>query len=837
MKVITPVIKPKSVSMQIRNHLTPVSTPDLHQKKGTAAQPAFQESPKPPMFSMTTSSVSYESPRRRPASGGDYSSTGLMVPGRETIIGDDSPAIPHRGNFEWDSQGEESPAILRRGDGGGILEDPTKAGGLKSAILSNSPSNQSRGSPSRGSPSRSKSYAGITITGGAGNARNSPRQINNYPSPNISAYKAGLPVSNSTSNQILTLPANFQPSKLSEFASAGSNDEDDEAQPESSFALALKMSKKKLQKSPSHLSRQKSPAPGAEFRGRSSTLPANDAKPKKTNDAVDGGLETDESLSTLQRELKRASEERSKRISQHQKKVTDLPSTASQPEKKTSTLTKVLSERFDTMHLRMKSPDNYSDNSSDFDDSPAIVAKKPVTKTMSVPAGMNTGSKTPDKLRGLPPCVKPKPPKKKTDWSSSSVSQATSDDEDSKMSKDSATKQEEQSAASNCSMFDVKLRPTSKMSKEESPLVTAGATNATGHVGATKKLPPAVAPKKNPKKSISVDEQSPDDMAKAEQKDFLLPPPLTAAIENEDNTRRISYIDLEPPDAFNSDEATEVSLPPPQLPPQLPPSPPPPPPQVSEENCSTNSSALAPPPSMPPPLPTSAPPHKAESTPDVFVFESEEQPEDFPVAVSSPMSVPNSLTSPLLDSSSDIVLPSPIPSPPVQNRFSSSNLSTSPLPPPAFGGDEGSTPQQEGFWIDDPSSSLEALPTIPPFSPQSETSEPSEAPPPLPSEPPPDLDSDTSTEKRFSALSDTVQNGNEIGEVSSTGSSPLTYVVSTSEVKEGLKVTETPPGSVATVVPMATKEPTKGFMVRESEEVCRVSKSWHENPLLLMQTV
>ena len=806
MKVITPVIKPKSVSMQIRNHLTPVSTPDLPLKNTEAAeaQPAHYDSPKSSKLS-NAASFAYDSPKRRPASGGDVSSPMAAV-GRETVIGEDSPAIPRRGNFEWDSQGEESPAIHRRGDGGGgFAEDPAKSYyGLKSSILSNSPSHQSRASPgSKVSPPRSKSYAGITITGGgAGNTGSNPIHISGSPSPTISAHKARLGVTTNPSSQSLTLPANLQPSMLSEFASADFNDKDEEVE-ESSFAMALKMSKKKLQKSPSHQNHQKSPVPATEVRARSNTMPRKDDKPPSQNDNVaDEELET-ESLSILQRELKRASEERSKRMSRHQEKVTELPPPAKQLEKKASaTLATVLSERFDTMHLRIKSPDNCSENSSDFEDSPAVAAKMPIKKTMSVPAGFDAGSKTPEKLRGPPPSVKPKPTKKKTDPSISSIGEAaspTSGDEDAVKEENCIKQEEEQNAASN--MFDVKLHPTSKASREEAPLAT---TNA------TKKLPPAVAPKKALKKATSMDEKGPNGVAKPEQKEgFLLPPPLAASVENEDN-RRISFVDLEPPDAFNSDEAAFPPPPPPQLPSSLPP----PPPKISEEDGSSHSSVLAPLPSLPPPPPTTAPPQKVESTSEVFVFETEEErAEDIPVAISSPLSVPTSLASPLLDSSSDnLVLPSPIPSP-VPNRFSSSNLSTSPLPPPAFGGNDDAV-QQEGFWIDDPSSSLVALPTIPPFSPQSEASEPSEAPPPLPSEPPPDLDSDASAEK-FSGVVDSIS-GNETGEISSTGSSPVTYMVLASEEKKESKVAGTPPGGEST---MATKEPTKGFLVREPEVV------------------
>ncbi len=718
--------------------------------------------------------------------------------GRETVIDDDSPAIPRRGKFEWDSHGEESPALHRRGN---ERLDHSLSSGSNS---SRSPSS----SPSKASPSRSKSFAGY------GYSSNSPSRIRQKTPPTLpTTYEHPLPTRSLI--HALTLPANIQASKLSDFAGPHSQDEEEEEEEGkdgeeeiSSFALALLKSRQKLAKSPSHNpAAQKSPAvtssgKNSPFRARSNTLPSKDDA--KTN-ASESSLNEQDSLSSLQKELLRANEERNKRMSLHQEKVTGV--SKKEPGKR-ATLTNVLSEKFDDMNLRMKSPDAFSDNSSDFDDSPNVVTKMPMLKAFSVSEDM---TRSPGKSRAPPPTVKPKPTKKKTEVSISSISEIPNG----VLSDDTLPKTEDDmngsGRKSSNPVFDVKLHSVQKESVKET--IVSSNTSTLSDVSGTRKIPPVVAPKKSKKKTMSSEGDKSGNLPPPD--DFLLPPPLAESEEE----KRLSFVNLDPPDDFNFKPQTTVKLS------RLPPPVSPPPPQESIEEVSECTEPPSLPSSPPPPPPMSDPPPKEDDsiTPEVFIFEDHI---GDPAVVSSPIPVPGSMSNLGDPNSQSINLPSPIPSP-VSKRFS--NFSSSPLPPPAFGSHDSST-EQDGFWISDENNSVEPQPTLPPFSPSGDMLEVSEAPPPLPSEPPPPLptepppalDSDTSTENVISPAADVCQNGNVSSSdvPSSSGTSPVSYNVSMAPAKdvEVIKVKEEDEPPVKIAVETST-EPTKGFLVPAIEEV------------------
>ena len=97
LRVITPLIKPKSTSMQIREHLTPTTTPERQRKS---------ESPKPLLESTTLGSLSslqeMNEKNERTDTRGEFSYTG-------------SPILSRIERSGWDSsQGEDSPGQFEK---------------------------------------------------------------------------------------------------------------------------------------------------------------------------------------------------------------------------------------------------------------------------------------------------------------------------------------------------------------------------------------------------------------------------------------------------------------------------------------------------------------------------------------------------------------------------------------------------------------------------------------------------------------------------------------------------------------------------------------------------
>lgn len=727
MKVITPVIKPKSVSQQIKNHMTP--TPNIIKKQ------AAQDSPKPPKLSKAQSHSILESPKLR-ILGGETQQAMMTITDKETVIGEISPAIPRKGAFEW---GEESPSITRR-----IAAE-------NHPLYTHERLSPVTGSPSTTSPSRSKSSSYMNTSGHIIEAN---LLISRQRSPLPTTYEEGA---RKLPGYAVTLPANLQPPNLSDFASTESQDEEDqeeEEEEESSFAAALKRTKEKIQRKSSVLE----PMPRQRARTMPSTPPRASSPlvvKKEANNSTDG------SMSPLQVELLRANKERRDRAFTKQPKITEVQKTnGKNKESKRSSLTKALSVRLDSMNSRIKSPD--SSDGSDFDDSPGIRATKITPKNGSLLSESNSSSSgIPVKLK-TPPAVKPK---------SVSPSSATTD---------------------SYSRHGIPVKP--------------------------KAPPPTVRPKPSKKKmeqpnSMGVDDNSETDTTsevrlspapKKHETDFNFKLPLPLEDHGE---KRLSFVDLAPPEAFKLDES----------PPLFPTSHPPPPAGLLEEHYYP----------IPPPPPITAPPSKLASTAaEVFVFSVDEDQEktEFRMPISSPIPVPTSVSvvTPLRPNPTQISRISSLPSPIVNEKVLSSGLSSSPLLPPVFS-------EPDGFWVNDSSDDIQA--NLPPFSPQSTVSELSDAPPPLPSEPPPLLDSDASSEQYSMEMGNVVHNGHA-KVPSSAGSSPLSYDVTIPDFQQEVRIKEVElkgkkleesgmgiPSEVILVVPEVAKKTQKGFVPLEAEQV------------------
>lgn len=759
MKVITPLIKPKSVSEQIKGQFTPVSTPDTQKKEG--------DSPKPcPLLGKSSNS---------PILLGTFQPTLSAAPevnDRETVIGGNaSPVLPRSGKLEWDSQGEESPTIPRK-----------------------------TSYPAASASSMSHSSSNLYEDGGR------------WGSPNTGLKRSAKSAIQSTSEQprAKTLPplSKHDPPKLSDYADSGDSEESDEDET-SSFANALRESRAKIQR--------KASIPRSEQRERSNTGPSPSATPplKSSPLLVKRSMEKgpDDKMSPLQMELLKASQERSSRMSSNKSKLTEVTQ-KEMKEGDRNSLADVLSRRLDSMSSKMTMPDDSDDS---FEDSPRLIPGKKILspQTKSNPDNQASEQDAKPVSKAPPPSVKPKPSKKERQERPESPLVGRS-----VMQSDA-----------NCKTslpWEVKLKsaPRKEPEPKTPPAVNSGvdwksALKTEGSpVRKTRasQYPPEESPEQSSPsvklRKASASSRDHESMTSAnapvsQEEDlssFVLPPPLP------DNNKRLSFIDVDPPDAFMLEmdqTSTDAMMP-------------------TEPESGVPSELFAPPPflspprpasPLPPPLPDSSPPPKIpSSSPTVFVFpdnsdRSRESTKSLAFSVPSPIHTPE-----IID------LPSPLPSP-TRERAA---FSTSPLPPPAFGSsDDSSFDAQKPYQMENTSTFtpiiLESedradtpppLPSDPPPPPPSDPPPPppSESPPPLPStDPPIFLESDISYE----------QDGTSPGGVHSTstspGSSPRSYNIS----DEPPTVPEQPPkakdAESVKVAPLVAKKPKRGFYIPSPE--------------------
>lgn len=737
MKVITPLVKPKSVSQQMKNQFTPVGTPDTEKKDGA--------SPRPPQFSKYNSATILNSTFQPILS--DSTETG----DRETVIdagpAGHSPVLPRSGKMEWDSQGEDSPTTPRRAadlPGYPALVLPPVPTSVKSRSASNFHEENDR-------------QGSTTLRMGR--------------SPNPAA---AIHATKTDQTRAQTLPASSKndPPKLSDYADSDSAESEEDNT--SSFANALRESRAKI--------KRKSSLPRVQRRERSNTMPSTPpqrSSPLLVKRSVENGPE--DKMSPLQLEVLKASQERSNRVSLQQSRLTKVQSV----EGDRNSLADVLSRRLDSMNSKIKSP-NESDDS--FDDSPKLL---PGNRSLSARANATPDTHmheqgTKPASKATPPSVKPKPARKERQGRSESPLVEVDG-----IQKDKTT-------GLSSLPWEAKLRSAPKEAK----------ILPVGNDGASLKPGEKPASSKGGKTSLS-DPASQEQGALA----FILPPPLP------DSNQRLSFIDsVDPPPAFmlEMDEtSTDEIVSPHSI-------------ELRSHMPLSKEQQLRPASPTPPPLPQSPPPPKIPSATSVFAFpEPSNRSRD---STMSPDSLPFSLPTP------DITdLPSPLPSP-TRER---SAFSTSPLPPPSFGGSDAfGTPKtyplenRSTFTPISPETEAQTLPLFqdeppprPPLPSETPPPVPSESPPPLPStEPPLLLDSDVSLDQ----ASISMVTGDVHSESSSSpGSSPQSYSVSTvprelSPTSERLVEAREMGGGANSpkVAPLVSKKPKRGFYIPSPEKEC-----------------
>ena len=774
MKVITPLIKPKSVSQQIKGQFTPISTPDPEKKAN--------DSPRPdPLLGKSSNS---------PILLGTFQpvlSTAAEADDRETVIGGNaSPVLPRSGRLDWDSQGEESPTIPRK------------------TATNLPPSYPNSQSPPSASP-KSQSTTNLYQDGGG------------QGSPIMGMRRSAKSAIQSTngSPRAKTLPpfSKHNPPKLSQYAESDSEESDEDDT--SSFASALRESKAKIQR--------RSSIPRSQQRERSNSIPT--TPPLKSSPLlVKRSMETgpDDKMSPLQLELLKASQERSNRMSKQQSRLTEV-SQKEMKEGDRSSLADVLSRRLDSMTSKMQTPDDSDDS---FEDSPRLIPGSKILnpQAKSVPDKQASDHNTKPAPKAPPPSVKPKPSKKDRQERPESPLVGRS--------KSVSSSDTNQSNDKTSLPWEVKLKSAPRNEPEpktppvlnngvdwKSALKTGGSparkTSAPDPDG-TSQEPSSPLVRLRKASTQSRDQGTASVNAPVSREEdvtgFVLPPPLP------DNNKRLSFaLDVDPPDAFmlemdqTSTDAIMDLYPAEPEKPYSPPSPLPSPRPASP---------------IPPPLPDSSPPPKIPSlSPKVFVFpdnsdrsrESTNSPNSLPFSLPSPIHMPE-----MID------LPSPLPSP-TRER---SEFSASPLPPPTFGGSDGfDFDTQKSYQMENTS-------TFTPITPESEDRAetppplPSEPPPPLPNDPPPPLPSESppplpSSDPPLLLDSDVsyepadVSPGGGASASTSPGSSPQSYNISPTP-DEPSTVPQQPPERAkdtdnVKVTPLVAKKPKRGFYVPSPE--------------------
>lgn len=700
MKVVTPMIKPKSVSQQIKQQMTPVSTPEASRKSSTTLK---EESPKPVM----KSSILGE----------------LKDGGRETVIGGrsntlprsrGSPAPPRISRSGWDSSQED----ISTSTGSLNKSKEIKGHPILKSTTSNPPSDRTRPAEGYQIGARSKSFT--------------------LPPPDY-------PKSEKSSNL----------KDISESDNSQSEAEEEDGEEESSFAKALRERKNELSKRSAEKLRvraQTMPERDSPLLVRKISEPR---EAERSEQASKEDEELEAALSPLQMELLKASKSRSERMELKQPRMTKPKSEFSPKEKPSvsnNPLAKALSERINSLAIA-----KVDDEGDDFESSPG---PSPVPSPKLTISSKEVSNSKPPKAKLPPPTVRPKPSKKSKPEPEANERRSESpvnvpvvsekgDGSESPFKLKLRSRADRERSASPVNVlgndedkqasplpFKVNLRSKSETGKKikekkqtdddggimnwKSVLKPAGGS---GRVSPVVHVTDDVA-KQSPKSGTIDSVLTPDSgqagsesqfTFEAGSSDFTLPPPLQA---NEDN--RISFVDLEPPEAFfvegvesNADSGVAGDLPAFMSP------------TISEGS------------SIPPPIPSTSPPEMvANPSPSAFVFPDFGGDVTFPdIDIPEPKPI-----SPM----GSVDLPSPLPSPTSRSSSRIDDILHSPIPPPMFGDTsefpdlvppvEAQFDEGEGMKYSAPAEGTSESKT-------SLDSDSSDAPPPPPpSEPPPLMD-------------------------------------------------------------------------------------------------
>ena len=735
MKVVTPMIKPKSVSQQIKQQMTPVATPEPGRKDSLKGE----DSPKPIMKMSKISDSSLGEP-------GD----------RETVIGGNtlprpkgSPAPPRISRTGWDSSQED---ISSRSQtlGRTAKQNPIS----QVAAFSN------------------QTDSGATVGYDLGVRSNSIT----LPPPDYPRAKNNI----SLKDKGESLPQ---------------SDAMEEEEEESMFAKALRERKNELAKRSAEKLRLRAntmPEKNSslifkksvnEISSRNRTLEHTQETVVETPPALEQEEEEEPeaALSPLQMELLKANKKRSERLEMNKPRITKSKTIDSDEREKPSVsnnpLAKAISQRINSLNVGKI-------NDWDEDDFESSPGPSPVQSPKKF--GNERTTSKPPKTKLPPPTVRPKPTKKagakaeaELGNRSESPVNVSSDGEQSSGSlpfkvnlKSKAERERLTAGAANTRRsespvnvpangvedgsasplpfkFNLRSRASSSGKKEEKRKKDGDDDNdsftmnwksvlkPSSGSGSGRASPVVTNSKSSPKPAVLESITTPDSgQAGSETQfsfeaippdhEFALPPPLQA-----DDDNRISFIDLEPPEAFyvegvdsTADSGVAGDLP-----------------AFMSPTISEGSSIPPPiPNSSPPVMVTESPPMAPESPPSAFVFPDYGGDVTFP-DVDIPMPKP-------MTPVGSVDLPSPLPSP-TSRGSSRMDEPLSAIPPPMFGDDSipsdipppqpldgGSFSNIEQMFSD--SLPPEADTSVSKVSVDSDISD--TPPPPPPSEPPPFLD-------------------------------------------------------------------------------------------------
>lgn len=770
MKVITPVIKQQNVCQQIKSCFTPNTSPPDDIKK--MAHSGFMKHSN--LSKSKSCKALHVQKFRHPR--GEILQTKMTLPRfKETVIGEISPSIPRRGKSECNLHRLESPSTAW-----------TNSVDCDSIYTHEHLSPVTRSHSISSSPLRSMSF--FTRMKMGGHAQASPLHSRQRSTPTTNEEGAKVAA--------VPLPASLQPLKSSDIAHQESQDNEvEEQEEESCFATALKKSKENILR--------KSLIKSKLFH-RANTVPCLAATPpwKESPQEIEREASEEEGMSFLQLEILRANKERSNRLSMKQPRITEVPKTHVNNKKSVrNTLTKVLSERLDSMKYCPKSPD--LSDVSDFDDTPGSMAVKSTSRSVSLPREITESidSRTPMKPKVSPPMVKPKPSKKK-------CSNPTPRKASANMDNDSGL-----DTTPPPMPFKVMLQHISKESHVDSGDSMDNVNSEVNWKVSLKSSEWRVSPlvperREGPTESKKVGAKETLLHSQSENS-FMLSPPLM-----EEGNKRISFVNLASPEALKMYETYKDSIPNSSYFPGTPP----PSQSILEEKdvkamahspiCISSSSSLLPP-------PFSTPPSNTAST----------TAEDTMFSVDKDQKQTNRLNP--IQKSGSINLPSQISSPHEKLPRSLLSISSSPLVPPAFR--ETDVCETDGFWIENSTISSNNQPTLPPFSHQSTPSELSDAPHPLPSEPTL-FDSNTSSQF-LTAMSD-VHNSPAVLSYAAPQSHNMAIPnedtkVMKYEVKpemedmaEAMQKVADLSFKVSKIIPGKAKKPKRDLATLEAEQVC-----------------
>ena len=592
MRIITPLVRPKSHSEQIRSQITPIATPEQLSRQASIP----------------------EDGHNTPTPHSHYASQDP-----ETLIGNESPAVARITRSGWDSsqsQGEESPSSAFASTGFSYYHVPA--------------------SSTVAAPPSPISYVQHNYSPAA--------QVKAYPIPSSHNAAGKLNLSYSSSPQSLaqqypavagvsqTLPVLPKPDypKLSDYKHDSDMSSEEEEADSSDFARELRKSKEKMAGRQSQIGTS---------RQRALTNPDNtrNGNPLSRNTSKSPPLsptEEDSTMSPLAAQILKANRDRKERMSLNQPRMTGDSTSQQATVGSNNPLAKAMSEQID----KMQPPEEVVDSRTSWDDSPHGSPHR--IRLQSLPRKMPDVAYHPSPRwsKDPPPTVKPKPSKKTAAFvvPDSPLSAIKAEPPTIK----EETEEEEERVVT--PPWKVQLRST-PVSERKSPNHKPPEDDSLS-LKVKPKPSPAVAKKPTRPSTKQASQQAVSTTQEAvDLQEYSLPPPLPPSLEH-GNALSSDELLPPPPAAFiiagveEGESSTDDFIPPP-------------PPTSSDSLTDPHSPSPA-----PPPPPQTSPPSQlptllsVPSEGEVFIFPETTGDSDVPNFEPTTTNTDSNLTSPTLPS-------------------------------------------------------------------------------------------------------------------------------------------------------------------------------------------